>query len=504
VSKARIANARSLLARALELAGVREPNRPAAEVVSPGWQDHLRQVRDRYWRTTLCPFARFATFNGVEPHQVSDEVMERYRDHLEKVALVSKPRTTHQTLCRIWNKAAQTIPAWPKIAVRAPSYTKRFSLERERFPKSFTAELDVYLARLGHASVDDLFDLEAPDRALRLTSVRAKRYQIMQAASALVFSGFPLIDVTSLAVLVTPDNFVRSLKHLHGRPRRDQDSTRTLGLIADTLRAMAKYWVKVPEDDLEKLRLVTKRLNRPNLGMTDANRAKLAPFEDPAVHRRFLRVGPEGFVAICAKKRFSRRDAVTASLLLGLEILLHAPLRVGNLAALAFGESVILPDEEGETVLTIGAGEVKNDRPLFYVLPPYVTQLLKFHRDHLKPLLDTTPSPFLFPGDPGKHKRADTLSKQLSSLVRQRTGLMFSPHLARHLSGTKLLDARPGDYECVRQLLGHKSIETAHKYYLFGETRTAARLHHKLIEAERGPVPDLPLPPRRRKPRRAA
>ena len=35
---------------------------------------------------------------------------------------------------------------------------------------------------------------------------------------------------------------------------------------------------------------------------------------------------------------------------------------------------------------------------------------------------------------------------------------MLSPHQFRHLSAKVVLDAEPGNFETVRQLLGHKSL----------------------------------------------
>ncbi len=41
----------------------------------------------------------------------------------------------------------------------------------------------------------------------------------------------------------------------------------------------------------------------------------------------------------------------------------------------------------------------------------------------------------------------------------------MNPHLFRHFAGWNYLKAHPGDYETVRQLLGHKSINTTIVFY---------------------------------------
>jgi len=83
-----------------------------------------------------------------------------------------------------------------------------------------------------------------------------------------------------------------------------------LGRSQNALRAVAKFWVKVDAGALERLTALTSRLNRPSAGIDGSQRAKLAQFQEPTVLRRFLRMGPEGFIATAAKKRLSRRDAV--------------------------------------------------------------------------------------------------------------------------------------------------------------------------------------------------
>jgi acid phosphatase family membrane protein YuiD len=50
------------------------------------------------------------------------------------------------------------------------------------------------------------------------------------------------------------------------------------------------------------------------------------------------------------------------------------------------------------------------------------------------------------------------------------------------LSAKVLLDAEPGSFETVRQLLGHKSLKTTVGAYAGIDSRRAARHHQRLIE----------------------
>src|SRR5205823_1358863 len=58
--------------------------------------------------------------------------------------------------------------------------------------------------------------------------------------------------------------------------------------MALTLIPVAKYWVKVPPEHLEKLQKLCWRLAPKSKGMTEKNRKMLAPFDDDAVVDAFL------------------------------------------------------------------------------------------------------------------------------------------------------------------------------------------------------------------------
>jgi integrase len=490
----RMANVKSLLLRALALAGVRPTNHPVAEAVGPAWTRVLALLgfNERYLRTSLSPFGRFCDARGVPPEEVTDAVAADYLAHLEETVLTKKPRTTHQTVCRTWNKARTSIPGWPDLPLSVPSYDDTYSLELDAFPGPFRDELERYLARLACDDPVDLLDERAPPKPLRASSVRTKRYQIRAFASALVRKGVPIETITTLATLATRENFKLGLSHFLERPRADKESTRSAGAIAHTIRSIAKYHVQdMGMADLQYLNVITARLNRKETGLTDKNRLRLSQFDDEAVLIRFLDMPLKEMDRLRRKGVRGRNDAVEFSNLLAIEILLHVPLRVGNLGSLKVGQNVFLPahGRPGETTISIGRSSVKNRQMLQYVLPEHVTALIAFHLDCVMPLLDAGGRGFLFPNGRDGSKRADTLSKQLSALVREKLGTAFNPHLARHLAAKLYIDARPGDYEGPRRLLAHSNAQTTYESYQGMEKKSAVRLHADLIKEKRRYIP---------------
>ena len=114
-------------------------------------------------------------------------------------------------------------------------------------------------------------------------------------------------------------------------------------------------------------------------------------------------------------------------------------------------------------------------------------------REH-RPILIKEPSNALFPGQKHAAKTKGLLGEQISKTVFRYTGMKFNPHLFRHAGGKLFLDIRPGEYEVVRRVLGHRSLATTTSIYTGAETRSAGqhfvstitqRLDAKRLQADR-------------------
>ena len=81
----------------------------------------------------------------------------------------------------------------------------------------------------------------------------------------------------------------------------------------------------------------------------------------------------------------------------------------------------------------------------------------------------------------GTPKSQATVSYLISSYSRRRAGIVITPHQFRHLAAKNMLDANPGNFEGVKQLLGHKNIKTT-TIYAGINSRRAARHHQSLID----------------------
>ena len=88
----------------------------------------------------------------------------------------------------------------------------------------------------------------------------------------------------------------------------------------------------------------------------------------------------------------------------------------------------------------------------------------------------------LFVNVDGTPKTQWTVAWLIRTYLKRRAGIVISSHQFRHLSAKVLLDAEPGNFETVRQLLGHKSLNTTVGAYAGIDSRRAARHHQRLVE----------------------
>ena len=142
-------------------------------------------------------------------------------------------------------------------------------------------------------------------------------------------------------------------------------------------------------------------------------------------------------------------------------------------------------------------GEVKNNIDLAFEIPPQVVKMLVEYRDRIAPKIIGERPARLFVNVDGTPKAGQALGVLVANYARRRAGIALTLHEFRHLSAKLLLDHQPGGFETVRQLLGHKNLQTTVFRYAGIDTRRAGRHHQRLIEQ----ALSAQSPARSRKPR---
>ena len=145
----------------------------------------------------------------------------------------------------------------------------------ETFPDSFQSDVNTWLKRLRNP---DLFDRSGPSKPLRPKTIAHRKFQIQEAASALVRSGKSVPEITSLAVLVEMVNLKAELRWMMSR--FDNKPTEAIKGVAICLQAIAAHHVGVNEAHLNDIRGIVKRLGRDANGLREKNHKRLLQLED--------------------------------------------------------------------------------------------------------------------------------------------------------------------------------------------------------------------------------
>ncbi len=305
--------------------------------------------------------------------------------------------------------------------------------------------------------------------------------QIQRWASALVRDGYNIADITGLSVLVKLENFKRAVRYYHEEWLGGKKAS--LFEMASSMVVVAQEYVGVNGDDLEELKRIRNRLKCRERGMTDKNRERLRPFLAPMNQVKFLCFGDK-LIKTAIKNGLFHRSALMIQKALVHEILIHAPMRFSNLVKLNLTRHIkrVKNGPAAKLFIVIPADEVKNQEMLEYELPASTVRLFDLYIHKYRPLLlKGTEEGWLFPGEVHGHKHEVTLRGQLCGIVKKHTGLIVNPHLYRHIAAFFYLQAHPGDYETVRKLLAHRSVETTMMFYAEFDGLAARRLYSEHI-----------------------
>jgi integrase len=151
-------------------------------------------------------------------------------------------------------------------------------------------------------------------------------------------------------------------------------------------------------------------------------------------------------------------------------LLRDSPIRIRTLAALRVAGDRPNITEGDAPFLVIYAVDNKNFKPMKTPLSADAKKVLQLYRAHYRPWIlnrfgGDPQNPFLFPSANGRHRHVATLG---ASFRRRHddAGFYFTPHLTRHLLAKLMTESEGATVDAVRALLGHKSLDTAHRHYV--------------------------------------
>jgi integrase len=428
------------------------------------WKALRESLGDVHTLWALSRFMAFCSAQGVAPADVNDRVVERFSEALRACEEVADPECLVTGAIRAWNRLVQIYPAWPAIILSVKRAERRtWTFPASSFVGSFQADVEAWLRRLANSDPEEEDGLL---RACRPSTITVRRYQLYQAASALVRSGQSIQTLGGLSDLVRPDAFKAIMRYL----REQQRGVPTHGLanVAKALISVARHHVGVDEITLQSMKNLRAKYNMA-IGTQSKRRRKLDSFEDDRVLAALLGLPRRLLEEAARVGTRAQRAAYLAQIAVAIEIEIFAPLRLGNLASIHIERhiKVIRIGRERRWLVSFPAHETKNRRELTYELPATSVDLIerafRFYRQT---------NGFVFPSPKGTFKRS--IGLQVKREVEQRLGVPFHLHLFRSLMAA--LQVKENDsFEMARALLGDRSERVVRAHY----TSTAEK---KLVE----------------------
>jgi integrase len=477
ISTKRLANIRSDFLAAAKASGVVPLKIKGKPALSPAWIDLFARLSGRRAHIGLSRLARYASARGLMPKDINDEVIAGLIAAVREQSLYRWPKVLHRQVALIWNEAARD-PALGLRPVTVPSYRTPKRIDWTRLSKGFRQDVDAHLSWCG---LCDPFAVDARPRPLAPGSLQLRRGQIHAAVTALVESGVKPPAIRSLSDLVTPGHLKRILRRrLDSVGGAENTFNRGLGYA---LLQIAHEWVKVDAQVFAELKRLVGKMPQPVMGLTDKNKRALRQFDDPAVLRRLYALPERLWIEAWGEKKPHFRTLAKAQAALAIGILCYMPLRLQNLAALAFDIHLFMHEgARAISTLELPAHEVKNGTEHAFDIPLHLAKMLIAYRDRFAPKIIGHRPKRLFVNVDDAPKNQAAVAALIMNYLRRRGGIVLTPHQFRHLSAKVILDADPGGFETAKQVLGHKSIKTTVGAYAGIDSRRAARRHQYLVE----------------------
>ena len=497
LSPGRMTSLCSELRYILRRLGRHEPDRRGTSLVSASLQACLEKLPFSR-QLAILDFLRFLDDQGIAPGQVDAGTLSAFQQRCSERILCADPPVRAGYAAATWNWACQEVPDWPGMPIKRTGRADHYTLRFETYPASFQQDLNEYTKWLSGPDIEQIFskDLFSEDsgrprrkRRLRPSTIEGRRFILRCAAAALVSKGVDQQSIGGLRDLVTPLKHPQDIIRFYHERGGNETSAMT-DRVAQTLHLLARDYCGLPDNEVQALATWAKRVAMPEpTGLTKKNTRRLRVLMQPRV-RAMLLCFPAEFMRRAASP--SLKPAVAARLAMyavAMEILLICPMRRGNLAGLRLDQHLHQPDPRRRrpTHIIIEADEVKNENAIYWPIPPETAALIETYLMRHRPHLVEPGNPYLF-GIGDKQRAALFLGSALAKIITRETGAEFNVHLARHFAAWNFLKQNPGQYEVVRQVLGHRNIKVTMAYYIGLEAAAAAEHFDQTILRDRQSV----------------
>jgi integrase len=469
-------------AAVLWFAGEKNLPKTGAPLV-PVWAGLITKIDDRNRRRRVSGLIRYCSAAGIMPENVNEDVLDKYIRYRAETTRLAANLAARRGIARAWNACMKEIKGWPKQRLIEPPVKPLTMTAWESFPKTLTEEIERYLA--GFTKVRRAASGKRI-RPCKQSSIDTRRRELQAFARKAVELGHPVETLTSLEVLLDPTLVDEVLNAYWDASEKEEPCTYTIDL-AWKLLSVARETKCLPEQDLAQLDDIRAAMEEYRCGgLTEKNLNVIRAILTGQVWDQVVQL-PH---ILMAEARLLRdqapvKAAVTAQIAIAIAILTFAPIRLGNLIQIRLAENLIKPAGlEDPYWLVFPHYDVKNRVTLNFKLVPQVCELIDEYKDDYRLiLLRGSNEAWLFPGETGDVKTSRTLSLQITDRIEKACGLRITAHQFRHAAAAIFLKENPGQFEIVRQLLGHRSIQTTMNFYVGLATIQASEIFGEIIKS---------------------
>jgi integrase len=400
-------------------------------------------------------------------------------DYRERTTTRASDAASRRILARLWNACIDTIDGWPKVRLLEPPLKSAEGPAWGDFPDGLRADVERELARLGDVHRNKDGQRSRPCKPSTLTT---RKRELVAAARMAVKMGVPIESLTSLTAMIHPDV---AEKILDGYWPDGEDIPTAYTINLSSRFVGLAYRFGLDEEALQRLGDMRFELEEFRQdGMTQKNLVLIRLVLTDGVWSQVVDLPEQLLQQARLQRRYAPiRAAVLAQIAVAVAILTVAPIRLGNLVSIRLGENLVKPGGPYSNYwLTFPKYDVKNRTPLQFKLDATTTSIINEYVHDFRPaLMRGSNGDCLFPGESGDHKEKISFSTQIVERVEKSTGLRITVHQFRHAAGALILKHRPGEYELVRRILGHKSIQTTKNFYLSLETTQASEIFTDIV-----------------------
>jgi integrase len=445
----------------------------------PKWGELRRCLLDRSRLAKLSGLIRYCSMKRIMPDAVSDIVVDGYMRYRAETTALAVDTKARRAIARAWNSSLE-IEGWPPQRLTEPPLSSREGPCWEDFPERLRTDIDAYLMMLSKAR-------RSPNgkrlRPCKASTIRTRRTELVSFARKAARLGISIGDLASLAALINP---VIVERVLDDQWKKDGDEPKTYTIdLAKKLLSVAQFLAcfdKAALDQLDDIRANLEQYRHG--GLTPKNLQLIRQVLNDDVWGRVVNC-PKALMqrARSLKERAPLKAAITAQIAVATAIETVAPVRASNLAAIRLDVNLIKPGGPRTPYwLVFPNYDVKNRVDLDFPLDEYLTELIDEYVHDFRPdLVRGRNDNALFPGKSGGSKNAHLFGIQITDRIKKATGLRITIHQFRHAAAAIYLKHRPGEYETVRRLLGHRNIRTTVNFYCGLETIHATRLFGDIV-----------------------